>query len=250
ALALRGLVVAIDRKGVLRARVVDPVVRFLMTSQSAPLLLGAPLVAALYFKPDWMMWFGVPTPDTGLFPPLPSLVAFSIAFGFGWLLHRQTDLLRVWEKSWLLNLGSAVILTAVCLALIGPTPVITPEPMGWRKLAFAICYVLGLWSWVAAAIGAAMRFLSARNCAVRYVSDASYWIYIVHLPIVMALQILVWPLNWPWEAKYALILCGTLSAALLTYQIMVRYTFIGAILNGRKTRPRKAAAQAVLAAAE
>ncbi|HVZ99434.1 MAG TPA: acyltransferase family protein [Caulobacterales bacterium] len=249
ALALRGLIVAIDRKGALRGDVVDPVVRFVVKAQLTP-LLAAPAGIALWLKPDWLMWFGVPTPDTGIYPNLAALLAFGAAFGFGWLLHRQTDLLRVWEKSWLLNLGSAIILTIACLALVGATPVVTPEAQAWKKAAFLIAYLLGAWSWTVGLIGMALRFLSERNPAIRYVSDASYWIYIAHLPVVMGLQVWVFQFDWPWAAKFALVLWLAFAALFLSYHVAVRYTFIGAILNGRKHKRRKDAPAPALAAAE
>ena len=44
------------------------------------------------------------------------------------------------------------------------------------------------------------------NATIRYVADASYWIYLVHLPIVAALQVLVGKLPWHWSIKFPLIL--------------------------------------------
>ena len=51
------------------------------------------------------MWFGIPTPDQSLIPQLVSLVGFGTALAFGWLIHRQADLIGVWAKQWPLNLG-------------------------------------------------------------------------------------------------------------------------------------------------
>ena len=55
---------------------------------------------ALYFRTTWIAWFGVPTPDQSLIPRLASFVGFGTAFAFGWLVHRQPDLLA--------RLGTAV----------------------------------------------------------------------------------------------------------------------------------------------
>jgi glucans biosynthesis protein C len=251
ALLLRGLVMAVDRKGAFRSGVVDKVITFLVKTPIAPFVLAAPLFAALALKPDWMMWFGVPTPDTGLVPNTPAMIAFGTAFGFGWLLNRQIDLLRVWERNWLLNLGFALILTVTCLVIAGPAPIITPAAQDWKKLAFAGAYTLAIWAWTFALIGMALRFLSERNPVIRYVADASYWIYLIHLPIVMALQVLVLPLAWPWFAKFALLLWIAFSLMFLSYHYLVRYSFLGAILNGRKHKRRaKSETQTALAAAE
>jgi hypothetical protein len=56
------------------------------------------------------------------------------------------------------------------------------------------------------------------------------------MPIVMALQVAVSQLDWPWPAKFATILAVALPLMLASYQLLVRYTFIGALLNGRRLR--------------
>ena len=60
--------------------------------------------------------------------------------------------------------------------------------------------------------------------------------YLVHAPLVLALQTLVmyWPANW--MVKFPLILAATFSVLLVSYRHLVRFTFIGAVLNGRRHR--------------
>ncbi len=70
------------------------------------------------------------------------------------------------------------------------------------RLACAVCYALAIWTTSFAAIGVALRFLSGFSPARRYLADASYWIYLIHLPIVMALQVAVSNLDWPWSIKF------------------------------------------------
>lgn len=248
ALVLRGLFKLIDRNDA-AGRGLDAFVRFLVSSPAGAVMLGLPLFIVLMMKSDWMMWFGVPTPDVGLVPNLAAITAFGTAFGFGWLLNRQIDAMRAWEKSWALNLALAIALTAFCLWRGGATPEFTPAPMGWEKVSFAIAYVLAIWTWTFGLIGAALRFLSKPNSAIRYVSDASYWVYIMHIPAVMVGQMLVIDLPLAAEAKYALIVAGTLALGFASYQLLVRGSFIGAMLNGKKPGKRTHGAP-VLAAAE
>lgn len=249
ALLLRGLVVAIDRKGVLRARVVDPVVRFI-AGPAAPLFLAVPAFAALSLTPQWLGWFGIPTPDTGLIPNPTAAVCYGVAFGFGWLVNRQLSILDGWAKHWLSNLGLGVFCTIACLMLLGTAPVLTPMEQGFDKLLYAGLYALAVWGWTLGLIGAAVRFIKRENPAVRYVADASYWIYIVHLPILLALQAAVQPLGLPWFANYPMVVGLTFAIAFVSYDLFVRYSWVGANLNGRKVRPGKAKRQPQLAAAE
>ncbi len=66
-----------------------------------------------------------------------------------------------------------------------------------RHALLAGVYMLATWTWVSGLTGAALRFLSGHHPAIRYVADSSYWIYIAHLPVVMAFQVLVYPLARP-----------------------------------------------------
>lgn len=237
AIAVRSVVALVDRQGGLHA-VVDRGVRML-AGFWAPLLLAAPLCASLYFQNDWFMWFGIPTPDHSLYPNLPALVAYGGAFAFGWLLHRQGDLLQQWRHRWWLNLGLAIGFTVASLALVGMQSAPLPAAHNSLTLAYAACYSLGVWFWTFGIIGAALRFLSGHSPARRYLADASYWIYLVHLPLVIALQGLVSQLQLSWMIKFPLILIVAFTLMLLSYQWCVRYSFIGAVLNGRR-QPRLA----------
>lgn len=248
ALALRGLVVAVDRSGALRARLIDPAVK-LIAGPAAP-ALALPVFAALTFTPNWMAWFGIPTPDTGLIPNTTALVCYGVAFGFGWLVSRQVSILEGWAKVWLSNLLLGAFCTTVCLVMLGRTPVLTPAERGFETMLYAASYALAIWGWTLGLIGAAVRFMKRENAAVRYVADASYWIYIIHLPVLLVLQMLVQPLDLPWFAKFPMTVGPAFAIMFVSYELLVRYSWLGAILNGRKHRPGKAKRQPQLAAAE
>ena len=101
---------------------------------------------------------------------------------------------------------------------------------------------LAIWCWVFAITGLALRFLSDESPARRYLADSSYWIYLAHLPIVAAFQVLVGHLPWHWSVKFPLILAGSFAVLFASYHLLVRFTFIGAILNGRDTIGARAGA--------
>jgi hypothetical protein len=54
------------------------------------------------------------------------------------------------------------------------------------------------------------------------------------LPIVKALQVAVAPLGGPWLAKFNLVLGAALALMFASYQLLVRHSFIGAVLTGRR----------------
>jgi peptidoglycan/LPS O-acetylase OafA/YrhL len=207
-----------------------------MRSPLAPAILAVPIGIAFSLDPTWVGWAGVRTPDQSLLTNLQALIGFGTAFGFGWLLHRQIDLLRILEKRWLIHLAFAIALIAMSFVLALSDVHSIPISIDAMKLAGAAFYALAIWTTTFAAIGLALRFMSGFNPARRYLADASYWLYLIHIPIVMALQVAVSPLDWPWPIKFATILVVALSVMLVSYHLLVRYTFIGFVLNGRRLR--------------
>ena len=71
-------------------------------------------------------------------------------------------------------------------------------------------------------------------------SDASYWIYLSHLPLVIWAQMLAvdWSVN-P-HLAFALICVAVPGILLVIYEWGVRYTWIGTLLNGKRVRVRPA----------
>ncbi|MGY4395656.1 glucan biosynthesis protein C [Sphingomonas sp. UYAg733] len=248
ALCLVGLAKVIDRSGRLRATI-DRLVIGLERSRLTPLVIAVPICAAFLANPEWRLWFGVPTPDTGLVPNGIAMTAYGLAFGYGWLLQRNPGLLQAWAARWLFNLVPAIVLTIACVAIAGTTPDLGAAPRGSaRTILYAAAYALAIWCWTIGLVGAALRFLSRPNTTLRYMADASYWLYLIHLPIVMALQAAFGQLGWPAPVKFALILFIAVPLMLASYELLVRHSWIGAWLNGRRI-PRRAAHSSAVAPA-
>lgn len=233
-LVLRAGVVTLDRNGRFMGTL-DRAFAAVVTSPLGPAVLAMPTAAILYFTPWWQLWTGIPAPVMGLIPNLPAVLAFGSVFAFGWFLHRQPALLEALRSQWLRNLVVALVLTIVAMTLIGAAPKFYDFSLPRNeRIAYAISYNLATWFWVFGLIGAAVRFLSAADHRWRYLADASFYMYLIHLPIVYALQ--AWMIRWPlhWSVKYTLVLAITTAVLLATYHYWVRSTFVGKFLSGRK----------------
>ena len=99
---------------------------------------------------------------------------------------------------------------------------------------FSVAYAVMMWSLVLLTIGLFRKWFSHSRPWVRYVADSSYWMYLIHLPVVVALQVAVAELPLSWAIKWPLVSVATVGFSILTYDLMVRSTWIGMILNGRR----------------
>jgi glucan biosynthesis protein C len=235
-LLLRAGLRAVDPRGSIRAAC-DRVVAFVLGGAWAPVLIALPIAAYLWQRETWTEWLGLPAPFS-LVPDTTALIGYGIPFALGWLLHRQVHLLFELRKTWLVHFAAAVALTIACLAIIGLKPLWAgPNLAGVDRVMYTLAYTVGLWCWVLAFVGAAVRFLSEARPVTRYLADASYWIYLMHMAPILFFITLLKPFDWHWSIKLAIMLCGSMPILLLSYHYLVRFSWIGAILNGRR-QPR------------
>lgn len=208
----------------------DAVVAWLANSPVSLLIFAVPTAAALWFMSFW----GMDTPDKSLWPHFPALAIYGGFFAFGWMLDRQRDLLsrftRLTVTRWILaGTGIAAILL---LSGIERDP---GHPQYFAAhVAYALSYALTMWSLVFLTIGVLQKLCSRPNAFVRYVADSSYWMYLIHLPVVVWLQVAVAELPLHWSLKLAFVSALTVAISLVTYDLFVRSTFIGWVLNGRR----------------
>jgi peptidoglycan/LPS O-acetylase OafA/YrhL len=224
----------LDTGGRLRATI-DVGLRAVVRGPWAAFVLSVPLAIA-FLSSTWRLWYGIPSPNQSLIPNLPAGVAFSVAFLAGWLLHRQAALLAGIERQWAVQLGLASALTVVCLWIVGVTRSGETAAFDLRTAVYGVLYAAAGWAWTLALIGIALRFFAAESPVRRYVSDASYWIYLAHLPVLIVLQAAMKDLPFHWAIKFPVQLVVALAFLFATYHWLVRFTFVGEVLNGTRYR--------------
>jgi len=205
----------------------------------------------------WLMWLLVPLvvlpqltmeggetipafgPDTSItWIPDPQVFAYYLLFfTFGTLAYGATNragmpLVETIGRRWWLVLGLALVVLLTALQ-------VTFREGDESHILASLLQVAYAWLMIFGLMGLFRATLSGEHRSVRYLSDSSYWLYLMHLTLVIALQ--VWVRTWdvPAGLKFVLIVATTCAALLITYQLFVRYTPIGTMLNGKRTRPAK-----------
>jgi glucans biosynthesis protein C len=159
----------------------------------------------------------------GFVPEPIILIAYIVPFGFGWLLYHNRDLLPRFQRHiWLY------------VALTVPAWFIWVSSGRAHPFVGAAGNASLCWLWAFACIGLFLKYLSQPRPLVRYLSDASYWLYIMHLPVVVGLQFALLPVPWPALAKIPVVLALAIAILLASYDLLVRPTWLGALLNGRR----------------
>ncbi|MCA8942414.1 MAG: acyltransferase family protein [Planctomycetes bacterium] len=167
-------------------------------------------------------------PDFVIWPR--TYIAYLVFFGFGYLLHAHRDRLSEFGRgawrSTLLGLTFLVVSGAAAEAAADGTA-------GARALRI-VAGGLATWSLVFGSIGLSLRYGGHANPRTRYVVDASYWIYLVHLPLCFWLPGLFANFDVSAIAKAPLVIAVMTPILFVSYHILVRSTWIGTMLNGRR----------------
>ena len=158
-------------------------------------------------------------------------------FVLGWLLARQRDLLpRFREQAWGL-LGMALLFIPVTVwasrlrfLTYGDAGTLVNTVAGIGNTILPACMTFGL-------LGLLQARLNRPSARWRYFSDASYWIYLIHMPFVVAVGGVLSVIAMPAVLKYLITVAIVLPLVIGTYHYGVRRSPLGNILiGGRKDR--------------
>lgn len=208
----------------------DAAFRRVLRSSWRALLCAAPSAAALAsMRHGWLE-------DPPGFVPVPRLlVAYLIPFVFGWLLYRNRDLLASLERDAWRHLGLATALFAGWMLAVAPHEQALGSSV--RYLRAGAGAVL-LWTLILGLTGVFLRYASAPSPLWRYLSDGSYWMYLVHMPVVMAFQLALARVPVAADLKVLLVALASALTLVASYDLLARSTWVGGLLNGRR-HPRR-----------
>lgn len=175
-------------------------------------ILAVPAVLAF----GVLAYLGALQPDTplGFIPDLPILAYMGGFFAWGWLVHARPDALAQYAR----RIGAAAGIALGALAVVIPTLARGQAPPLHAVAASAVFSVAVMVGY----LGACVRYLSAPRPLLRFASDASYWFYVLHLPVVVALQVVLARVAIPGPLKYLAIVAVTTVVCLGIYALVAR----------------------------
>lgn len=196
----------------------------------------------------------IPAPES-FWPSAVPLAAYGVSFAVGWGLFLQADLLPTLERHARRQLLLAIFLlplagTALWVRVrtlppdafgplppgagdslaVGELPVSLPSPEATLLMGLAAQAVLAYtgaliqWLLIFGVSGLAIRHLDRPIGWVRYLAGASYWIYLVHFPLMIWLPLVLSRFDLPAVVKLGLVLATGMGLMLGVYEVAVRKT--------------------------
>ena len=171
-----------------------------------------------------------PAPES-LLPRFWAFGFFGPFFAWGYLLRRHPETeSRLDRNAPVLLVGSLVAYSAWFFLVSGRSVEQATASSSW-PVALLGAFV-SVWM-TSVCLTCGRRWFGRPSAPVRWLADASYWIYVVHLPVLFAIQYRLMDLDWGWSLKYFVSLALTYAICLVGYQALVRHGPIGWLLGGR-----------------
>ncbi len=206
--------------------------RLVKRGLSSPLLL-APF--ALYTAATLWPFHGGQVHEGFIFftPHLPSLVYYGSFFVLGYFFHHYRDFLQALAR----NLAVWAVLAGFLFPLATYASNLDNGARG-ASFAFHLGAVLanGLCTWtlVYLFLGVALRFFDRESPWIVYVSQSSYWVFLVHMPLVCLAGWWLVQFDLPAVLKFLLVCGFTAAVAFPTFHYWVQKTWLSDFLHGRR----------------
>jgi len=166
-------------------------------------------------------------------PHAPSLVYYGSFFVFGYVFHYHRDFLQVAAR----NVGYWAALGMILFPLAMYASHIDN---GTRGASFALhlgavlANALCTWTLIYLLVGCAQRFFDRDSPWIVYVSQSSYWVFLVHLPLVSLAGWWLVQFDLPAMLKFLLVCGFTAVVSVLTFHHWVQKSWVSVFLHGRR----------------
>jgi peptidoglycan/LPS O-acetylase OafA/YrhL len=158
-------------------------------------------------------------------PDFNTYIFYAFFYFFGWILFKSKAYLSSFlSYDWLFTIVGLMVFTGYFLS---DTSNVNIETIMAIKAITVWLFIFGM-------TGLFIRYTSNHSPIMRYVSDSSYWVYLLHLPLTALLPGFLVGFALPGILKFVIVATCTAFVCLMTYHFLIRPTFIGKFLNGRK----------------
>jgi len=179
-----------------------------------------------------------------LYPELWSFGIYGLFFLFGCIMYLKQNLLDELEPHIHKLLTVSIIAYAVFYNLLPAS--IDPEALiliinngfepTWDHIPMAICEAfVGVYMTVYCLL-ISRRVLNKQNKVLRFFADSSYWVYLIHLPVLLMIQFTLSNVAMNMWLKFVVGTGATFIISMLSYLLFVRWTPIGWLLNGKRKK--------------
>tara|TARA_Y100001960_G_scaffold73355_1_gene77986 strand:- start:809 stop:1960 length:1152 start_codon:yes stop_codon:yes gene_type:complete len=163
----------------------------------------------------------------------PLLSGMYFIFGYQiYNFYNLQNLVKYWKYYFLISIFSFILHTLIDTGIFNFD--FEAQPIYW--IPFILIKNLNSVFFSLFLIGFFELKFSHLNNQIRIFSDSAYWIYLIHLPIVTFITFFMFRYNIPIELKFIISILFSSIISYLSYKYLVRPTYLGLLLNGKKQK--------------
>ena len=157
-------------------------------------------------------------------PSIKTFIFYFLFYAFGWFLFNSNKVTLYFKKRALLYTLLGIVLFTFSFIFFE----------NLDSVFLIILNSLSVWLFVYGIIGLFLKYLNFQSYLMKYLLDASYWIYLIHLPLTIFFPGLIDQIEAPLFLKFIAVITIVFFVSILSYHFLVRKTIIGVFLNGRR----------------
>lgn len=183
------------------------------------------VVMACYFLMlVWMGTAGIITSNRWV-PNVIVLLLYFLFFNLGWMIYK-TESLHLLKTAAIPQLIIATLLFLVAEFIPWGDE---SRALLWKQLFTAVSGTFFIFGFIAFFL----TYFHSYSRRLSYLMEASYWVYLIHLPFALLIPGLLIHSGLPVFLKFIITITVSSAVSMLSYKYFVRGTFIGMFLNGK-----------------
>jgi glucan biosynthesis protein C len=167
----------------------------------------------------------------GLSPP--AVLYYGSFFVIGYVVHHYRDATAhlVTRVPWCAALALVLFPLSIYASHLEYTHAM--DEIGFHVLAVVV-NALCTWTLIWLFVGIALRFFDRPTPWALYASQSSYWVYLLHLPVVCLVGWLLVPVDVSALVKFTVVFSVTTVVCFVTYHYWVQDSWLGVFLHGKR----------------
>ncbi len=205
------------------------------THKASLILFGLPFgLAEVILRVGW------PIPGSNAPQALdnwPGFVIFGLFFVGGFIVYTEPHIRESLRASWAPALALGVV-TWLLVEGAGVYASVLPGDNFWFEALIRLIRGYISWFWVAAIVGFGLRYLTSSGKVVRYLTEATFPIYVLHMPIltIIGYYVVRWPMGIAF--KFTFITVAAMVVTIVLFEVFVRHVAPMRFVFGMRVRPR------------
>lgn len=169
---------------------------------------------------------------------IAEILVYFMCFIYGYALYGDARIRRAIHHVWPVALALGLALWLVANGLLVQRPLLAYDNFMGAALGIPLRGIIA-WLWIVGLLGFAQAFLSRDSAPLRYLSDAAYPIYVLHVTAIIAVGYLLlgWSASIP--VKFGVIMLASCALLLGAYDLLIKRIRALRSLFGLRGEPRR-----------